>query len=116
MKLYFDPLSTSSRPVMLLIHDFGLDIEEITVNLHLQENVPSPTSSPSIRTAPFPVLDDDGFVLTESSAILKYLALEARPARLSRHAGGADPRGRDGQLVQHELPWLSLHLRAPIRK
>ena len=73
MKVYFDPLSTSSRPVMLLIHDFGLDIEEITVNLHLHENF-QPDFLAINPNGAVPVLEDDGFILTESSAILKYLA------------------------------------------
>lgn len=74
MRLYFDPLATSSRPVVLLIHDFGLDVEEIMVNLHLNEH----TEPDFLRLNPngaVPVLDDDGFVLTEGCAILKYLAV-----------------------------------------
>lgn len=73
MQLYFDPLSTSSRPVMLLIHDFKLDMDEITVNLHLQENL-QPDFLAINPNGAVPTLDDDAFILTESSAILKYLA------------------------------------------
>ncbi len=75
MKIYFDPLSTSSRPVMLLIHDFNLNIEEINVTLHLQENF-QPYFLAINPNGAVPVLDDDGFILTESSAILKYLAVK----------------------------------------
>ena len=73
MKFYFDPLSTSSRPVMLLIHDFGLDIEEVTVNLFLHENL-QPEFLALNPNGAVPVLDDDGFILAEGGAILKYLA------------------------------------------
>ena len=75
MKLYFDPISTSSRPVLLLVHDFGLDVEEINVTLHLQENF-QPEFLAINPNGAVPVLDDDGFILTESSAIVKYLAVK----------------------------------------
>lgn len=73
MKLYCDPISTSSRPVMMLVADFDLDVELIVIDLFQNEN----------QTAAFlainplgtiPVLVDGDFVLTESTVILKYLA------------------------------------------
>lgn len=73
MKLYMHPVSTTSRPVRLLIAEKGLDVEEEVVDLltgaHHQE--------PFISINPnrlVPVLEDGDFRLTESSAILKYLA------------------------------------------
>jgi glutathione S-transferase len=73
MKLYMHPASITSRPVRLLIAEKGLDVEEEVVDLmtgaHHQE--------PFISTNPnrlVPVLEDGDFQLTESSAILKYLA------------------------------------------
>ena len=73
MKLYYHPVSTVSRPVLLLIDEASIDVELEVVDLfkgaHLQ--APYTAINPSKQV---PVLDDDGFVLTESSAILKYLA------------------------------------------
>ena len=73
MKLYYHPVSTVSRPVLLLISEAAIDVELEVVDLfsgaHLQP--PFAAVNPSKQV---PVLDDDGFVLTESSAILKYLA------------------------------------------
>lgn len=73
MKLYMHPVSTAARPVRLFIAEHGLACEEVLVDLmtgaHHQE--PFASLNPSKM---LPVLDDDGFRLTESSAILKYLA------------------------------------------
>jgi len=73
MKLYMHPVSNTSRPVLLLISDNKLDVEREVVDLmtgaHLKE--------PYISLNPnglVPTLVDGDFVLTESSAILKYLA------------------------------------------
>jgi len=71
--LYFHPVSTASRPVVLFCAEEHISYEPHIVDLmtgaHLQ--------APYIGVNPnglVPALDDDGFVLTESSAILKYLA------------------------------------------
>lgn len=73
MKLHMHPASITSRPVRLLIAEKGLDVEQIVVDLfsgaHHQE--PFATFNPSRLV---PVLEDDDLKLTESSAILKYLA------------------------------------------
>lgn len=73
MKLYMHPASITSRPVRLLIAEKGLKVEQELVDLmtgaHHQE--------PFISINPnrlVPVLEDGDFRLTESSAILKYLA------------------------------------------
>ena len=76
MKLYYHPVSTVSRPVLLLLDEASINVELEVVDLfkgaHLQ--TPYAAINPSKQV---PVLDDDGFVLTESSAILKYLADKA---------------------------------------
>lgn len=73
MKLYQHPASITSRPIRLLIAEKGLDVEEVTVDLftgaHHQE--PYTSINPSRMV---PVLEDGDFRLTESGAILKYLA------------------------------------------
>jgi len=73
MKLYMHPVSITSRPVRLLIAEKGLDVEEEVVDLmsgaHHQE--PFISVNPSRLV---PVLEDGDLRLTESSAILKYLA------------------------------------------
>jgi glutathione S-transferase len=73
MKLYSHPFSTAGRPVRLLLAEKGIACEEVLVDLmqgaHHQE--PYASLNPSKMV---PMLEDDGFRLTESSAILKYLA------------------------------------------
>ncbi|HET6469844.1 MAG TPA: glutathione S-transferase family protein [Geminicoccaceae bacterium] len=73
MKLYMHPVSMTSRPVRLLVAEKGLDVEEELVDLftgaHHQE--PFVSVNPNRMV---PVLEDGDFRLTESSAILKYLA------------------------------------------
>ena len=73
MKLYMHPVSTTSRPVGLLIAEKGLPVEQEVVDLmtgaHHQE--PFVSVNPNRMV---PVLEDGDFRLTESSAILKYLA------------------------------------------
>jgi glutathione S-transferase len=73
MKLYMHPVSNASRPVRLFIAENKIPCEEELVDLatgaHLKD--PYATLNPNKLV---PLLDDDGFKLTESSAILKYLA------------------------------------------
>ena len=73
MKLYMHPVSTGARPVRLLLAEYGIacdeEIVDITQGAHHQE--PYASLNPSRLV---PMLDDDGFRLTESSAILKYIA------------------------------------------
>jgi len=89
MKLYMHPISTAARPVRLLIAENGIACEEVLIDLqkgaHLQE--PYASLNPSRLV---PMLEDDGFLLTEGSAILKYLAdkydLPAYPKDLKKRA------------------------------
>lgn len=73
MKLYSHPFSTAGRPVRLLLAEHDIAVEEVFVDLmqgaHHQE--PYASLNPSRMV---PMLEDEGFRLTESSAILKYLA------------------------------------------
>jgi glutathione S-transferase len=73
MKLYMHPVSTTSRPVSLLVAEKSLPVEQEVVDLmtgaHHQE--PFVSVNPNRMV---PVLEDGDFRLTESSAILKYLA------------------------------------------
>lgn len=76
MKLYYHPVSTTCRPLMLFAADSGLDIDFKVVDLftgeHLKEAYAAINPNRQV-----PVLEDGDFRLTESSAILKYLADKA---------------------------------------
>lgn len=73
MRLYYDPASTTSRPVAHFAADAGLDLDLVNVSLTHGEHHAAAFRqlNPSTQV---PVLEDDGFVLTEASAILKHLA------------------------------------------
>jgi glutathione S-transferase len=73
MKLYMHPVSMTCRPIMLFIAENGIACEQQVVDLMTGEHYKEPyaTMNPNRLV---PLLDDDGFRLTESSAILKYLA------------------------------------------
>jgi glutathione S-transferase len=73
MKIYCHPASTTSRPVMLFAAEEGIDAEIVVVDLftgeHMGESYAQVNPSQLV-----PTLEDGDFRLTESSAILKYLA------------------------------------------
>jgi glutathione S-transferase len=73
MKLYFHPASTTSRPVALFAADHGIELEYKIVDLFAGEHT-QPAFGAINPNQAVPVLEDGDFRLTESSAILKYLA------------------------------------------
>lgn len=76
MKIYYHPASTTSRPLMLFAAEQGLAVEFVLVDIltgeHLREPYAQLNPNPLV-----PTLEDGDFRLTESSAILKYLADKA---------------------------------------
>jgi glutathione S-transferase len=73
MKLYMHPLSMTSRPVRLFIAENGIACEEQLVDLMVGEHH-QPAFVAINPNRLVPVLEDGDLRLTESSAILKYLA------------------------------------------
>ena len=73
MKIHYHPASTTSRPVMLFAAEQGLDAELVLVDIFTGEHMREPYSQLNPNQL-VPVLEDGDFKLTESSAILKYLA------------------------------------------
>lgn len=76
MKLYYHPASTVSRPIMMLAADSAIDLEYEIVDLFAGEHL-RPAYADKNPNRLVPVLEDGDFRLTESSAILKYLADKA---------------------------------------
>ncbi len=74
MKLYHFPLSPNSRRVLAVAYHLGLDPELIDVSLpkgeHMQPEFIALNPNHKIPT----FIDDDGFTLWESTAIMQYLA------------------------------------------
>ena len=73
MKLHFHPASTASRPVTLFLAEAKIEYQPVIVDIlagaHHKE--PFTKLNPSRQV---PVREDGDFILTESSAILKYIA------------------------------------------
>jgi glutathione S-transferase len=102
MKLHFHPVSTASRPVVFFCAEANIAYEPVIVDLmtgaHHKE--PFVSMNPSSMV---PVLEDGDFVLSESSAILKYLA--------EKHNSPAYPkdiqaRGR----INERMDWFNTNL------
>jgi 2-polyprenyl-6-methoxyphenol hydroxylase-like FAD-dependent oxidoreductase/glutathione S-transferase len=89
MKLYMHPVSMTSRPVRLFIAENGLKVDEQVVDLMQGEHL-NPEFAAINPSQLVPVLEDGDLRLTESSAILKYLAekyrLPAYPSDLKKRA------------------------------
>ena len=73
MRLYMHPASNTSRPILHYIADNNLDIEEYTIDLMNGEQNQEPYVSLNPNRL-VPTLVDGDFILSESSAILKYIA------------------------------------------
>jgi 2-polyprenyl-6-methoxyphenol hydroxylase-like FAD-dependent oxidoreductase/glutathione S-transferase len=89
MKLFMNPVSMTSRPVRLFIAENGINVDEQVVDLAKGEHV-QPAYTAINPSQLVPVLEDGDLRLTESSAILKYLAEKygspAYPADLKKRA------------------------------
>ena len=73
MKLYYHPVSTTSRPVVLFAAESGIPLDMQVVDLFTGEQY-QPAYEKINPSHQVPVLEDGDFRLTESSSILKYLA------------------------------------------
>src|SRR5690349_22538264 len=76
MKLYYHPISTTCRPIMLFAAEAGIALDYEFVDLFTGAHY-KPEYEAINPSKQVPVLDDGDFRLTESSAILKYLADKA---------------------------------------
>jgi len=76
VKIYYHPASTTSRPIMLFAAESGIDADFQVVDLFTGEHYKPPYEAINPNHL-VPVLEDGDFRLTESSAILKYLAEKA---------------------------------------
>ncbi len=102
MKVYLHPVSTTSRPILLFAAESGADIEFQVVDLftgeHLQDAFAAINPNRMV-----PVLEDGDFRLTESSAILKYIA-----DKIGSPAYPKDLRKR--AKVNEMMDWLNTNL------
>lgn len=99
MKLYADPISTTCRPVMLLFAESGAAHDFVHIDLmsgaHMKPDYLAINPSHAV-----PALGDGDFVLTESSAILKYVA-----DKINSPAYPKDPKKR--AKINSLMDWLN---------
>jgi len=103
MKLYFHPLSGNSRRVLLVANHLDVPLERVVVDL-VQGEQRGATHLGRNPNGHVPVLEDDGFVLWESGAIMQYLA-EKTPGQTLLPT---DARGRAD--VSRWLFWCAAHM------
>lgn len=99
MKLYCDPISTTSRPVLMFLAEQDLDVEIVKVDM-LSGGHKDPDYLALNPNGLVPFLFDGDFRLGDCAAILKYLAIRS-------HAT-AYPEGLKAQLrVDEAISWFS---------
>ena len=109
MKVYGHPLSTCTRKVLFLLAEKGARAELVHVDLFAGEH----KSAAHVARHPFgviPVLDDDGFVLFESRAMLRYLDDTLEGPRLTPSAPRAVARMQ--QWLSVDQSYVAPHVRA----
>lgn len=88
IKLYHFPLSTNSRKVRIALIEKGLDFERVLIDLSKKEQ----KSPEYLKIHPFgqvPAIDDDGFIVYDSTIINEYLEDEyPYPALLPEDSEG----------------------------
>ena len=99
MKLYYHPISTTSRPILMFVADNNIDVELKVVDLMTGENA-QPAYLAMNPSGLVPMLEDGDFRLTEGSAILKYLA-----EKIGSPAYPKDLRQR--ARVNERMDWLN---------
>lgn len=99
MKLYCDPISTTSRPVLMFIAEQGLDVEIVKVDL-MAGGHQDPEYLALNPNGIVPYLVDGDFHLGESAAILKYLAIRSHSTAYPEHL-------RAQMKVDEVVSWLS---------
>jgi glutathione S-transferase len=102
MKLYYHPVSTTSRPVLLFIQENNLPVDLQVIDLMKGEHV-QPQYATMNPSKLVPMLEDGDFRLTESSAILKYLA---EKSNLPSYPRDLKERAR----VNERMDWINTQL------
>jgi glutathione S-transferase len=101
--LYDGQASANARKVRLLAAELGIPLERRPINFQKGE-LRAPEYVAKNPNAKIPTIDDDGFVLWESAAILKYLAAK----RPERGFAPVDPKAQAE--IDRWLFWFTAHV------
>jgi glutathione S-transferase len=88
MKLYQAPFSTSAFKARAVVHELGIPCEFVDINMMKGEHK-SPAYLAVNPNGKVPTLEDDGYIVWESNAIICYLAAKKPESGLLL----TDPRG-----------------------
>ena len=102
MKLYYHPVSTTSRPIMMFVADENIKMDLQLVDLMTGEHVKPPYLALNPNGL-VPMLEDGDFRLTEASAILKYLAEKTGSAAYPKDL-------RERARVNERMDWFNTQL------
>jgi glutathione S-transferase len=102
VKIYYHPASTTSRPLMLFCAEAGIKADFQVVDLFTGEHTKPPFEKINPNRL-VPVLEDGDFRLTESSAILKYLAEKANSPAYPKDL-------RQRARVNERMDWINTQL------
>ncbi len=91
MKLYGTSLSPFVRKVLVVLAEKGVEVQHVPLRFH----DPDPRFQAASPLGKIPALDDDGFLLADSSAIIHYLERKHRSRRCCRRRRGISA-GRSG--------------------
>ena len=109
MKLYGHPLSSCTRKVLMTFAEKATHVDVVPVDLFTGAH----KQPEHLARHPFgvvPVLDDDGFVLFESRAIVRYL--DSRLGGASLVPAAAPERARMDQWLSVDQSYVAPHVRA----
>jgi glutathione S-transferase len=99
MKLYANPISTTSLPILLFLAEHDAPVEVVILELQDGEHLSTEYAAINPNKA-VPTFQDGSFVLTECSAILKYLAENV--------SSPSYPRDRRARARVHEaMDWFN---------
>jgi glutathione S-transferase len=101
--IYDGQVSANARKVRLFAAELGLPLHRVTLNFQKGE-LRAPDHIARNPNGKIPTIDDDGFVLWESAAILKYFAAK-HPER-----GFAPKDPREQAEIDRWLFWLTAHV------
>lgn len=108
MKLYVHPLSTPALGAELAARAMNIDFEKKIVDLASGEQR-SPAYLSINPRGKVPALDDDGFMLAESTAIMRYLA---RKEKSELYPSSLQGRAQ----VEQWMDFAAQHIRAPFAR
>ncbi len=107
MRLYYHPFSSNSRRAAMAAIHLGIPVEFVTIDLVRGEQR-RPEFLHMNPNGVVPVLEDGGFYLTESHAIMQYLASKARDQKVYPN----EPRARAD--VDRWMFWNAQHFQPAV--